>query len=142
MIYSSVASILVVYFIIWFIIAKVKNNYGLVDIAWGLGFVVVAWTSFFTTNEWRTQSLAILLLVSAWGFRLFWHLFKRNWNSPEDYRYVRMRKRWGTTLVNLKSFLNVFALQGVLLFIISLPIMNSFYQEKTTFQWWQGIHNC
>lgn len=137
MIYSSVASILVVYFIIWFIIAKVKNNYGLVDIAWGLGFVVVAWTSFFTTNEWRTQSLAILLLVSAWGFRLFWHLFKRNWNSPEDYRYVRMRKRWGTTLVNLKSFLNVFALQGVLLFIISLPIMNSFYQEKTTFQWWQ-----
>src|SRR5699024_9485542 len=114
-----------------------KNNYGLVDIAWGLGFVVVAWTSFFTTNEWRTQSLVILLLVSAWGFRLFWHLFKRNWNSPEDYRYVRMRKRWGTTLVNLKSFLNVFALQGVLLFIISLPIMNSFYQEKTTFQWWQ-----
>ena len=93
MIYSSVASILVVYFIIWFIIAKVKNNNGLVDIAWGLGFVVVAWTSFFTTNEWRTQSLVILLLVSAWGFRLFWHLFKRNWKMPEDYRYVRMRKR-------------------------------------------------
>ncbi|GGI66127.1 MULTISPECIES: DUF1295 domain-containing protein [Enterococcus] len=137
MIYGSVAIILFVYFVVWSMISKMKNNYSLVDIAWGLGFVVVAWGSFFIASHWRTQSLIILLLVSIWGLRLFWHLFKRNWNRPEDYRYVNMRKRWGTSFVNLKAFLNVFVLQGILLFIISLPIMNSFYQVNSSLTWWQ-----
>ncbi len=42
MIYGIVASSLLLYFIFWFILSKVNNNYSLVDIAWGGGFVVVA----------------------------------------------------------------------------------------------------
>ena len=115
MIYWSVAFVLLAYFVTWFIISTVKNNYGLVDIAWGLGFVVVGWTSLIVSRQLRLQTTIILLFVSVWGLRLFWHLVKRNWNSPEDYRYVNMRKNWGTTLFYLKAFVNVFVLQGVLL---------------------------
>ena len=115
MIYWSVAFVLLAYFVIWFIISTVKNNYGIVDIAWGLGFVVVGWTSLIVSRQLRLQTTIILLFVSVWGLRLFWHLVKRNWNSPEDYRYVNMRKNWGTTLFYLKAFVNVFVLQGVLL---------------------------
>ena len=115
MIYWSVAFVLLAYFVTWFIISTVKNNYGLVDIAWGLGFVVVGWTSLIVSRQLRLQTTIILLFVSVWGLRLFWHLVKRNWNSPEDYRYVNMRKNWGTTLFHLKAFVNVFVLQGVLL---------------------------
>ena len=115
MIYWSVAFVLLAYFVTWFIISTVKNNYGLVDIAWGLGIVVVGWTSLIVSGHLRLQTTIILLFVSVWGLRLFWHLVKRNWNSPEDYRYVNMRKNWGTTLFYLKAFVNVFVLQGVLL---------------------------
>ena len=114
-----------------------QDNYGLVDIAWGLGFVVVGWTSLIVSGQLRLQTTIILLFVSVWGLRLFWHLVKRNWNSPEDYRYVNMRKNWGTTLFHLKAFVNVFVLQGVLLFIMSLSIMHSFTQVTTGLQWWQ-----
>ena len=92
MIYWSVAFVLLAYFVTWFIISTVKNNYGLVDIAWGLGFVVVGWTSLIVSGQLRLQTTIILLFVSVWGLRLFWHLVKSNWNSPEDYRYVNMRK--------------------------------------------------
>lgn len=139
MMYGIVALALLVYFVLWFIISKIKGKYSLVDIAWGGGFVVVAWTGFLTTFSVTAQSITILILVTIWGVRLFWHLARRNWNKPEDYRYVNMRKRWGTTLVNLKAFLNVFVLQGVLLFIIALPITHSFANESEEFAWWQML---
>lgn len=74
MIYWSVAFVLLAYFVTWFIISTVKNNYGLVDIAWGLGFVVVGWTSLIVSRQLRLQTTIILLFVSVWGLRLFWHL--------------------------------------------------------------------
>lgn len=137
--YSITALVLLGYFILWFVISKIKDKYSLVDIAWGLGFVVVAWTGFFLSGQLYVQTGLILLLVTLWGLRLFIHLAGRNWNSPEDYRYVKMRKRWGTTLVDLKAFLNVFFLQGVLLFLISLPIITSFADPKKTMAWWQVL---
>ncbi|WP_086350902.1 DUF1295 domain-containing protein [Candidatus Enterococcus clewellii] len=137
--YSITALVLLGYFILWFVISKIKDKYSLVDIAWGLGFVVVAWTGFFLSGQLYVQTGLILLLVTLWGLRLFIHLARRNWNSPEDYRYVKMRKRWGTTLVDLKAFLNVFFLQGVLLFLISLPIITSFADPKKTMAWWQVL---
>lgn len=137
--YSITALVLLGYFILWFVISKIKDKYSLVDIAWGLGFVVVAWTGFFLSGQLYVQTGLILLLVTLWGLRLFIHLARRNWNSQEDYRYVKMRKRWGTTLVDLKAFLNVFFLQGVLLFLISLPIITSFADPKKTMAWWQVL---
>ena len=74
MIYWSVAFVLLAYFVTWFIISTVKNNYGLVDIAWGLGIVVVGWTSLIVSGHLRLQTTIILLFVSVWGLRLFWHL--------------------------------------------------------------------
>lgn len=139
MIYWTIASTLFAYFIVWFIISTSKNNYSLVDIAWGGGFVVVVWVGFLTTLNMTVQGITILTLVSLWGIRLFLHLTRRNWNKPEDYRYVNMRKRWGTKFVNLKAFFNVFFLQGILLFIISLPIMHTFSKETVSFSWWQWL---
>ncbi|MGO3604458.1 MAG: DUF1295 domain-containing protein, partial [Enterococcus malodoratus] len=46
----------------------------------------------------------VLLLVTIWGLRLFFHLAKRNIGKPEDYRYVNMRKRWGNHFAKLKAY--------------------------------------
>lgn len=80
-----------------------------------------------------------VLLVSIWGMRLALHLAKRNIGKGEDFRYVNMRKRWGTDFPRLKAFLNVFVLQGVLLMIVSMPILFVMTGTSNQFYWWNGV---
>ncbi len=112
---------LLIFFFTFFLISQKKKNNGLADVAWGLGFVVVAFVSLIYNQNYNIISITITLFVSLWGFRLFYHLTKRNWNAKEDYRYVEMRKKWGDHQV-LNSFLRVFMSQMLLLFVISIPI--------------------
>ena len=126
MIFAVNALVLMVFFTIFFIIAQVKKNNGLADMAWGLGFVVVALSSLVFSQNCNLLSVTISILVLAWGFRLFFYISLRNWNKPEDYRYVQMKEKWQTNIA-LKSYFYVFVLQGILLFFISLPIQLSYY---------------
>ena len=61
-------------------------------------------------------------MITVWGVRLFWHIFQRNKNKDEDYRYKKWRESWGR-LFYIRSYLQVFILQGVLLYIIILPAL-------------------
>ena len=112
---------LFVFFNMFFVIAQLKKNNGIADMAWGLGFVVVAVTSLLFTGDYSIQALAVTLLVILWGFRLFFYIGLRNWSKPEDFRYVEMRKKWKTN-VGLKAYFIVFMLQMSFLYVISLPI--------------------
>ena len=113
--------LLFIYFSLFFIIAQKKKNNAIVDIAWGLGFVVVAFYNYFLDTA-DLRSTILLVMIMLWGGRLSYHLFLRNWNKEEDFRYQQMRKKWGEKQ-ELKAFVNVFMSQMVLLYIISLPIM-------------------
>lgn len=112
---------LFVFFNLFFWIAHFRKNNGLADMAWGLGFIVVALTTLFYQNTFSLPSLIITVLVLIWGLRLFIHIGIRNWSKPEDFRYVDMRTRWKTRIM-LKSYLYVFMLQMTFLYIVSLPI--------------------
>lgn len=122
-IYLIIASVLFIYFTGLFIWAQLIKNNSIVDLAWGIGFVIVAVTGYLNMPEKTIAATLTLICVTIWGVRLFLHLAKRNIGQPEDYRYVNMRKRWGTKAVYLKAYLHVFVLQGVLLYIVSLPII-------------------
>lgn len=128
--------LLVIYFTILFIIAQLLNNNSIVDLAWGPGFIIVALASYFSTVTPTFAGMWVTLLVLIWGMRLFYHLARRNIGKPEDYRYVNMRKRWGNHLPRLKAYLNVFVLQGVLLYIVSLPILLINTTKVDSFYWW------
>ncbi|TXK46357.1 DUF1295 domain-containing protein [Lactococcus sp. dk322] len=137
MIFINTAIFLLIYFSIWFLISKIKNNYSLVDIAWGGGFIVVAIVGIIFTTKLTLQNIFVCLLVVLWGTRLFFHLLSRNWNKVEDYRYVNMRKKWGDKYKNIKAFTNVFIVQAIILFIIGLPIIQVFSKPIESFYWWQ-----
>ena len=112
-----------IFFSIVFIGAQYLNNNSIVDSFWGPAFLLVAIVTFLTSDVIGLRAIVLFTMVAVWALRLFLYITVRNWNKPEDYRYINMRKQWGTSFVRLKAYANVFILQGVLAFAVSLPII-------------------
>ncbi len=118
-------------YLLGFVIALKKNDNSIADIIWGLGFLVISWTSFVISSSPLTiQSLLLLIMVTLWSLRLSLHIFTRNKGKSEDYRYKQWRQSWGKWVV-IRSFFQVFVLQMGLLLIISSPIWVSFLIHST-----------
>lgn len=123
----------------FWLVSLTKRDVSIVDIAWGLGFVFIAWVSWgwvqFTTDY--PGSLFLTLMVTVWGSRLSGYLAWRNHGQPEDYRYAAMRDYSGDSFW-WKSLFKVFALQGVVMWVVALPIIAGQLTEGE-FRWWQGV---
>lgn len=120
--YTSLALILFIYMNIWFVLSLFKKRNDIADIAWGLGFVMLTWLSFWVRDfESGLRGSIVALLITVWGSRLAYHIYKRNKGKTEDYRYMAWREQWGKQFY-LRSYLQVYILQGALLFLIILPV--------------------
>lgn len=118
------------YAVVWFLIAVVKKRNDVADIAWGLGFVFLAWLAFFFSSQ-HERGLLVNILVTIWGVRLAIHIYRRNRGKPEDFRYNQWRMEWKNFYT--RSFLQVFLLQGFFLYIIALPVMAINLSSNHTF---------
>jgi steroid 5-alpha reductase family enzyme len=108
--------------ILWLISLQLKNS-SIVDIFWGTGFVITNWIYFaLTPDGFLLRKWLIGVLVTIWGLRLSLHILRRNWGKVEDFRYQVWRKEAGTRWWWL-SFFRVFLLQGILMWIISTPML-------------------
>jgi steroid 5-alpha reductase family enzyme len=97
----------------------------IVDIFWGVGFVVTAWAaSALVPGAAPERSWLIRLLVTAWGLRLSLHILRRNWRRGEDFRYRRWRAEAGPSWW-WRSFFKVFLLQGVVMWIVAAPLVSA-----------------
>jgi steroid 5-alpha reductase family enzyme len=107
---------------LWLISLFLKNS-SIVDIFWGTGFVILAWVFFaLTPDGFITRKIILAILTTLWGLRLSLYLLWRNWGKPEDFRYQKWRQESGNRWW-LKSLFQVFVLQGLLLWIISTPLL-------------------
>lgn len=120
--------LLLIYFTTWYIVAYFKKNASIIDIGWGLGFVIVSVFGFI--NNPSIISFLILLLVGLWGIRLSFHIFLRNHGKPEDFRYANFRKNWGK-IYYVRSYFQLFLFQGLLMYIISLSFIFTQLSDKT-----------
>lgn len=117
------------YFTILFIIAQITKNNSIVDMHWGMGFVIGSWLTLWVTEEPTFLSYAIVALITVWGLRLSYALFKRNFGEPEDFRYRQWREEWGDYVVII-AFIRVFMTQGTINFIVgSAPYSVIRYNE-------------
>ena len=91
--YLILASTLFLYVTIWFIVSLIKKRNDVADIAWGFGFVLLAWVAEYLSG-FTVRSLLVNLLVTLWGTRLALHIHRRNRGKAEDYRYQAWRKEW------------------------------------------------
>lgn len=121
--YLVSAILILIYFTVIFVVAQILKNNSIVDSFWGPGFFIVAAYTFLIAKNQGTRTLILTALVTIWAFRLFVYITLRNWNKPEDYRYINMRKRWGNSFPMLKAFINVFLLQAIINYIVALPII-------------------
>lgn len=122
--YLTLALVLFGYMSLWFVVSLVKKRNDVADVAWGLGFVLLAGTSYVLSDDVGVRGQLSTLLVSIWGVRLAWHIHSRNKGKAEDYRYLAWRKEWGRWFYP-RSYVQVYLLQGVLLFLIAVPVLMS-----------------
>lgn len=120
--FLTLALILFVYMNLWFVFSLIKKRNDVADIAWGLGFILMAWSAYLLSGNVGERGLLVGILVSVWGMRLAWHIYARNKGKAEDYRYLAWRKQWGKWFY-IYSYLKVYLLQGALLYIIILPVL-------------------
>jgi steroid 5-alpha reductase family enzyme len=118
----ALAVILGLMVILWLVSLALKNS-SIVDIFWGTGFVIANWVYFALTPEgFGPRKWLIAILVTVWGLRLSLYILWRNWGKPEDFRYRKWRDEAGSSWW-WRSFIRVFLLQGVLLWIISVALL-------------------
>lgn len=133
--YWLTAAILLAFFVLTFIIAQLKKNNGIVDIAWGLGIVVTSVISWLLGRPEGSVPLAMSLLVMIWGLRLTWFLAKRNLGKPEDFRYADMRRKWNPGTFYLRMFVQIYLLQLLLNFIINMPSIVRNLEDLDGWNW-------
>ncbi len=108
--------------LLWLISLAMRNS-SIVDPLWGTGFVIANWVYFaLTPDGFLGRKLLISTLVTIWGLRLSLYLLWRNWGKGEDFRYRKWREETGSSWW-WRSFFKVFLLQGLLLWVISAPLL-------------------
>ena len=103
------------------------TNASIVDIFWGIGFVVVNTFYVFHLDKIEPRNIVLSILVALWGLRLAIYLALRNIGKGEDFRYQEFRKNYGEKRYWWLSYFQVFLLQGVLILIVSLPLFGVHY---------------
>src|ERR1043165_8304933 len=110
------------FMVVMFIVAQLVKNNSIVDIGWGFGFVMVTVVTYFVYGDERFHQKLVSYLVVVWGLRLSIYIGIRNIGQPEDFRYANWRTQWGSNFL-WRSFFQVFMLQGLIMFINTLPVV-------------------
>ena len=127
----------------FFALAVKEKNFGVIDIAWSLGFVLISLISCILHDFNDLHENIVFAFVLIWGLRLSIFLYSRNMGKPEDHRYEAMRKGWGDRpLIN--AYFKVFLFQYLLMLIISAPILVMHFTESRPYEFlaYPGVVLC
>jgi steroid 5-alpha reductase family enzyme len=108
-------------FVALWLVSLALRDASIVDIAWGAGFVQIAWVAASLSDGVLWRRALVTALVTLWGLRLAHHLYRRNWGHGEDFRYQRMRAHHGSRFW-MVSLYTVFGLQALLMWLVSIPV--------------------
>ncbi len=120
--------------------ASRAGRWSVIDVTWGLGFVAIALVNRLTVTalnghaalgrppaeQARVDALerasnvrgwVLVLLVSLWGLRLAWHIYRRSIGHGEDPRYEAIKAR------NPSYARAALIPQGVIMLFVSLPVI-------------------
>lgn len=117
----ALGAILAIGFAAW-LVSIPKRDVSFIDSLWSLLFLAAAGIYFFAADATGPRAALVLLLTAIWALRLSAHITLRNFGKPEDPRYRAMREKRGSAFL-WQSLYIVFGLQGLLAWIISVPLL-------------------
>ncbi len=120
----NLAVLVILMTLLWLVSIWLKNV-SIVDLFWGFGFVVSAGVYAVLSEDIGARGLLVLSLVTVWGIRLSGYLAWRNIGKGEDFRYREFRRQYGEKRYWWISYFQTFLLQGVLMWLISAPLLGS-----------------
>jgi steroid 5-alpha reductase family enzyme len=119
--FTALALILGVGIAAW-VVSVIIRNVAFVDSLWSLFFLIAAVVFAADAAPLSARGLLVTSLVAIWALRLSIYITARNWGEPEDYRYQKIRANNEPGFA-FKSIYIVFGLQGVLAWVIAMPLM-------------------
>jgi steroid 5-alpha reductase family enzyme len=102
-------------------VSVARRDASIIDLYWGPGFALIAAVTALLADGAPARRLLVLALTVVWGLRLGGYLLWRNWGRGEDFRYRAMREQHGPRFAR-RSLVTVFGFQGLLMWVISLPV--------------------
>lgn len=118
---NGLLAVLVMMVLAWLLSLKL-NNVSIVDSLWSLAFLLAALVYAATLSDTGPRMALVLGLVAIWALRLAGYITWRNWGEGEDRRYQAIRAN-NQPYFEYKSLYIVFGLQGVLAWVISVPLL-------------------
>ena len=104
------------------ILSVYLRNVSIVDLFWGLGFIIVNALYIFSSEAINLRQIVLFVMVAIWGLRLSIYLAWRNIGKGEDFRYREFRRKFGESNYWWISYFQTFLLQGILMWIISVTL--------------------
>jgi steroid 5-alpha reductase family enzyme len=109
-----------------FIGGSILRDNSIMDVLYGPAFLTIALITLVSLRAYEPAALAVTALVAAWALRLGVRIARKNWGKPEDPRYARWREQWmqrGAWYFYMRSFVQIYLLQGVIIYVVSLPVL-------------------
>jgi len=117
------AIVIFVYVNLVHLLALRKKDNGLMDAAWGTGFILVVCFTLGMADGLDARRLLLASLVLLWGARLSLHILIRNvGREGEDFRYRNWRETWGRWFY-VRSYFQIYILQGAVMLLVCTPIL-------------------
>lgn len=123
-IFLTASALLLFYMCCMFLIGLNARDNSLIDIAYGPAYLVACWGAWLLNggHNLHFRPLLLLILLTIWGLRLGLHIGSRHEGRGEDFRYRKFREDWGDSIV-WRSFLQIYMLQGAVVFVIASPVL-------------------
>jgi len=130
--------IMVMMSLLW-IISGILKNASIVDSFWGLGFILVAFHYFDQSSGLPERKMLVMCLLFMWAVRLSLYVSWRNWGKGEDFRYRQVRYDYGLKGYWWYSYRRVFLFQGIMVWIVSVPLLSAQYYGRNIPLGWLDI---
>ena len=124
----SAAAVVVLILATW-IVGRALGRFNVIDVAWGLGFVLVAWVAFALSSGHGddTRRLVVALLVTVGAGRLAVYIAWRSRGKGEDPRYADMLEGHADPA---RRALGIYLTQAVAIWFVSLPVMVAMFEAS------------
>ncbi|MFC5062863.1 DUF1295 domain-containing protein [Actinomycetospora atypica] len=123
-------------FAVTLVVARAAGKHSVVDVTWGLGFVLVAVAAYVTSGLLGVGNdvvrLVALVLPVVWGLRLAIHIGRRNHGAGEDPRYAAMLgDDHPPGAITAHVLRKVYLPQTVVMIVVVLPVLAAMVRAST-----------